>query len=326
MKRILILTVGAVLAAVALFVFAERKLPAGPTPSWVLDVPVGATWDDIYEQADEHVSKWVIATWQWHANDGGPKAGHYIFRSKESALGMYRRLALGYEDPIRVTIRGYQSHDQAIGQIASYFPLDSSELHAAFAAQPEVWILPNTYHMYQSASAEKIVERMQFEWDMFWTDQRQSQASGLGLTPKEVVVLSSIVQAESKQADEQRRVAAVYLARLQKDWTLDADPTLVYAVLDLGLAEPPIKRVLNWMKRVDHPYNTYANQGLPPGPLATVDGPVIDKVLASSPGEEMFFCADPNRPGYHLFAKSYVRHQINSARYHAWLNRQGIRR
>ena len=325
MKRIIVGTIALLIVAVASFALVERKFPAGPTPSVVIDIDRHSSWEHVFEQAEGYVAQWVIATWKWHAGEEQPHPGRYVLRSQEPALGMYRRMALGYEDPLRVTIRGYQSRQQAINQIASYFPIDSIELKNAFDAHPEVWILPNTYHMYQSATARDIVERMQYEWEAFWSDQRLVQASRLGLTPQEVVVLSSIVQAESKMSDEQGRVAAVYLARLRDDWPLDADPTLVYAVLDLGLEEQPIRRVYNWMKRVDHPFNTYKYKGLPPSPLATVDAPVIDRVLGASAGEEMFFCADPQRPGYHLFATNYVQHRINSARYHRWLNRRGVR-
>jgi UPF0755 protein len=90
---------------------------------------------------------------------------------------------------------------------------------------------------------------------------------------------------------------------------------VVYAVLDRKLAPAPIRRVTGAMLRVAHPYNTYRNKGLPPGPLATVHPPVIDSVLVSSATGELFFCANPAKPGFHLFSKSYAEHLRNRSRY-----------
>jgi UPF0755 protein len=69
------------------------------------------------------------------------------------------------------------------------------------------------------------------------------------------------------------------------------------------------------MLRVDHPYNTYRRKGLPPGPLATVHPPVIDSVLSARPNGELFFCANPSKPGFHLFAKTYAEHLAYRKRY-----------
>jgi UPF0755 protein len=130
-----------------------------------------------------------------------------------------------------------------------------------------------------------------------------------------VTVLASIVQAESKEPEEWPRIAGVYLTRLKQGKRLEADPTVVYAVLDRGLAPAPIRRVTGAMLRVAHPFNTYRNKGLPPGPLATVHPPVIDSVLASRATGELFFCANPLKPGFHLFSKSYAEHLRNRSRY-----------
>jgi UPF0755 protein len=175
--------------------------------------------------------------------------------------------------------------------------------------------LPNTYEVYASLTAAQFAQRMGREFDAFWTVDRTSAARKLGLTRYEATVLASIVQAESNQPEEWPRIAGVYLTRLKQGKRLEADPTVVYAVLDRGLAETPIRRVTGSMLRVSHPYNTYRNKGLPPGPLATVHPPVIDSVLASSATGELYFCANPSKPGFHLFSKSYSEHLRNRRRY-----------
>ncbi len=107
---------------------------------------------------------------------------------------------------------------------------------------------------------------------------------------------------------------------------LEADPTAVFAYKQLYPNAGVIRRVTTKITSVDHPYNTYRRSGLPPGALATVEQAVLDAVLDAKPSGEVYMCADPKRPGYHVFARSYAEHLRNSARYHESLNRRGIRR
>jgi len=180
--------------------------------------------------------------------------------------------------------------------------------------------------VYWSYDPPALVERLQHEYRVFWTEERLWQADQLNLSPEEVVVLASIVQAETKQPDELGRVAGLYLTRLKMGKRLEADPTAVYAYKQRYPHSGIIRRVTGKITSIDHPYNTYRRSGLPPGALATVEPDVLDAVLFAAPSGEVYMCADPKRPGYHVFARSYAEHLRNSARYHQSLNRRGIRR
>ena len=90
-------------------------------------------------------------------------------------------------------------------------------------------LVPNSYRVYWSYDPPALVERLQHEYRVFWTEERLWQADQLNLSPEEVVVLASIVQAETKQPDELGRVAGLYLTRLKMGKRLEADPTAVYA-------------------------------------------------------------------------------------------------
>ena len=90
------------------------------------------------------------------------------------------------------------------------------------------------------------------------------EASGFGL--HEWVTLASIVEAEVTVDDEFRRVAAVYLNRLERGWRLEADPTVAYAVGKIG------DRLTYGDLETESPYNTYRVHGLPPGPINNPGG------------------------------------------------------
>ncbi|RSK36130.1 endolytic transglycosylase MltG [Hymenobacter metallilatus] len=180
--------------------------------------------------------------------------------------------------------------------------------------------IPNTYELPWNASAENLMQRMQKEYEKFWTPARDAQRKALGLTRAEVSTLASIVEAEQQQhADERPRVAGVYLNRLKRGMKLQADPTVVYANHDFT-----IKRVLNVHLAKDSPYNTYKYAGLPPGPINLPSIASIDAVLNPESHQYLYFCAKEDFSGYHAFARNEQEHLVNARRYQAALTRSGI--
>lgn len=124
----------------------------------------------------------------------------------------------------------------------------------------------------------------------------------------EVVILASIVQKETPQAREMPIVASVYLNRLNKGMRLQADPTVVYALTD-KLGDMQGRPLLRGHLKIESPYNTYRNAGLPPAPIANVGENAIRAVLKPADTNYLFFVADGR--GGHLFSKDYEEHKKN---------------
>ncbi len=165
------------------------------------------------------------------------------------------------------------------------------------------------------------MERMVKEHDNFWEQKdRKAKAEALGLTPKEVYILASIVEKETLRADEKQRMAGVYYNRLDIGMRLQADPTVVFATRDF---ETPI--VTHRHLEFDSPYNTYRYAGLPPGPITMSSISSIDAVLNKEDHDYIYFCAKGDGSGYHAFAKSLEQHNQNAARYRANLRQRGLR-
>jgi UPF0755 protein len=170
--------------------------------------------------------------------------------------------------------------------------------------------IPNTYQVYFNINPEDLIGRMEQEHQKFWNDARKAQAREIGLTPIEVSILASIVQAETVKTDEAPIVAGLYINRLKKGIALQADPTLKFALGDFT-----IKRVLNEHKDVDSPYNTYKYAGLPPGPINVPGIAMIDAVLHCEKHRYFYMCAKEDFSGYHNFANSLQEHNVNARRY-----------
>lgn len=181
--------------------------------------------------------------------------------------------------------------------------------------------LPNTYEVYWNTSAQEFVAKMANAYKNFWTKQRKAKARKIGFKQSEITIIASIVTAEQRRhSDEWSKIAGLYINRLRRNWKLQSDPTLVYA---LGNFDK--RRVYDVDKQVESPYNTYKNKGLPPGPIRIVSHRAIDAVLNFDMHDYMYMCAKPGLGSYHNFAETLSAHNTNARKFQHWQNQQGIR-
>ena len=106
---------------------------------------------------------------------------------------------------------------------------------------------------------------------------------------------------------------------------LQSDPTVIYAVNKASNFTQQIKRVYYKHLKEPSPYNTYANKGIPPGPICIVDKNSLDAVLEAENNNYIFMCADPARFGYHKFTDNDAEHAKNAKAYQDWLNSRQIK-
>ena len=188
--------------------------------------------------------------------------------------------------------------------------------------------IPNSYNFFWNTSAEKFNQRMFEEYTKFWQkNKRVEKANKIGLSKIEVMILASIVYEESNQNIDLRKIAGVYINRLNDNWKLGADPTVKFAAYQMDeYKNTVIRRVLNKHLKIDSPYNTYKYYGLPPGIISMPSIQAIDAVLNYEKHDYYFFAADPSKPGYHSFAKTLSEHKRNARRFHRYLNSKGIKK
>jgi UPF0755 protein len=242
--------------------------------------------------------------------------------------------------PFRLSFNNQESLEKLAGRISMQIEADSISLIKAMrdkTFQEESGFnsltalgmyIPNSYEFFWNTSSSAFRDRMLKEYNRFWnTSSREKKLKELGLTRDEVMTLASIVHEESKQPSEQPRIAGVYLNRLRIGMPLQADPTIKFAAYQLPQYKNTIiKRVLNEHKEINSPYNTYKYGGLPPGLIAMPDISAIDAVLNPEKHQYLYFAADPNRLGYHKFAKTLAQHNVNARAYQRYLSSQGINR
>ena len=250
------------------------------------------------------------------------KPGRYILRANMTNIQAIRLLRAGIQEPVKITFNNVRLIRDLSERITKNLNMKPEEFEAAliqftmnnrFGFNKDnilTMFIPNTYEVYYNVSAEDLVEKMHAEYDKWWTDERKALANKIGLTPIEVSILASIVQAESIKPDEAPVIAGLYINRLKKGIPLQADPTLVFAVGDFTL-----KRVLNEHKEVESPYNTYKYAGLPPGPINMPEINSLKAVLNYKESNYLYMCAKEDFSGYHNFTSSYQQHLNNASKY-----------
>ena len=173
-------------------------------------------------------------------------------------------------------------------------------------------LLPETYNYAWADARPEVVARMQRAMTDALEELWPARAEGLPFdTPAEAVILASIVEKETGVAEERALVAGVFVNRLNIGMRLQSDPTVVYALTG---GSGPLDRALRSRDlRVDNPYNTYGNHGLPPGPIANPGRAALEAVLNPAETDYLYFVADGT--GGHAFAKTLAEHNKNVAKW-----------
>lgn len=239
--------------------------------------------------------------------DTALKAGEFAFPHGVSAKGAAEVLIKGKTVVRRLTIAEGLTSVQVFDQLVA-----TNGLEETFDVPVEGSILPETYHFSYGDTREAIVGRMVKAMDKTLSELWRNRADGLPLkSPQDALILASIVEKETGVRAERARVAGVFVNRLRKGMRLQSDPTVVYGLTE---GEGPLGRALTRADlKTDHPYNTYTNNGLPPGPICNPGLAAIRAVLNPIKTDELYFVADGN--GGHVFAKTLKEHNRNAARW-----------
>ena len=198
-----------------------------------------------------------------------------------------------------------------VGTGATVDPAFAQKVGLPPAASLEGFLFPNTYSLPPDVTPEQLRDTLLAEFN------KEIDAAGVpeaaaseNMSIFQVVTLGSIVQREAVHLDEGPQIAGVYMNRLTQNMTLDADPTVQYALGHAGDWWPQITQA-DYTGAVS-PYNVYLNFGLPPGPIANPGLAAILSAAHPQASDFLYFQADCSGNGYHRFAKTFAEHLANS--------------
>ncbi|NPV76869.1 MAG: endolytic transglycosylase MltG [Anaerolineae bacterium] len=181
------------------------------------------------------------------------------------------------------------------------------------SASLEGFLLPETYILPRRITVNELIGVFARRFQEAMTPDLVRGFGSQGLDVFQAVTLASIVQREAVVSEEQPMIASVFINRLNAGMSLDSDPTVQYS---LGYSSEK----QTWWKnplslddlRVNSPYNTYLNAGLPPGPICAPSITALTAVAYPAQTPYYYFRAKCDGSGRHSFAVNYQEH-INNA-------------
>jgi UPF0755 protein len=242
------------------------------------------------------------------------KAGEYQFQKQATLRDVVETIIEGKVVQHLFTVPEGLTSEQIVQRL-----LDTEALSGNIKEIPrEGTLLPDSYKFTRGIAREAMIQRMQQAQRQALQQAWERRMPDIPVkTPEQLLILASIVEKETGKADERTRVAAVFANRLKQRMKLQSDPTIIYGLVGgKGTLGRPILR-----SEIDQatPYNTYAIDGLPPGPIANPGRASLEATANPARTKELYFVADGT--GGHAFSDTYEQHQRNVARLRA-LERQ----
>ncbi len=172
---------------------------------------------------------------------------------------------------------------------------------------PEGYLFPSTYGFGPKEKPADMLKDMVDRWRQSADDNDlEAGAEAQGRTPAEIMTIASLIQAEGR-GDDMPKVSRVIYNRLDgpgdqqgTNGRLQIDATVNYALDRKGIVAVTIEDT-----QVDSPYNTYANAGLPPGPINSPGDEAIEAALHPADGDWYYYVTVNLRTGKTKFAETY---------------------
>lgn len=233
------------------------------------------------------------------------KAGHYRIAPHASNFDILKQITQGKQEFLRLTIpEGITLYEARA--IINNAPFLKGEMTLELT---EGALLPETYFYERGMSRNQLARLMHEKIQEVLTLEWQNRQKDLPLaTPFEALILASIIEKETAQADERQLVAGVFINRLRRDMLLQTDPTVIYGVTQ-GKSSS-LNRPIRMSDLERHtPWNSYKVKGLPPTPICLPSRASIHAALHPADTDMLYFVADGS--GGHAFAKTLKEHEDN---------------
>ncbi len=288
----------------------EFEKPGPLTVSRTFGVPRGEGPIEIAAQLEREgiiSNRWVFVAGHYartiirRAKPQHLKAGEYEVKKGASVADVHTILVEGKAILSKLTVPEGLTSAQIVERIKANEDLDGEITEVP----PEGTLLPDTYRFSKGMKRQELIERMHAEQERFVAAVWEKRQPDLPVaTPREALILASIVEKETGRADEREQVAAVFVNRLKKNMRLQSDPTIVYGLVGgQGSLGRPITRS-DIDGKTSH--NTYQINGLPPTPICNPGRSAIEATLNPAKTSDLYFVADGS--GGHTFSATLKDH------------------
>ena len=292
-------------------------LPIGEG-SQIIEIPRGASVKNIVSNLKKEHFLWKGFPYSIFVRMLSLKAGEYELSYGKSPIFILKKIEKGLVKVYNVTF------PEGMNQFEMAELLDSKNLISkeeflklshdeAFIMELlgekleslEGYLYPNTYKITKGMGARPLIREMTNQFLKMYEGLDKTKNKTKTLSRHEAATLASIIEKETGQAGERRLISSVFWNRLNKNFRLESDPTIIYGFLKkTGRPLKDIKRRHILEKTA---YNTYKIGGLPPGPIANAGGRAFEAVFNPLNSDFYFFVSQND--GSHFFSKTFEEHK-----------------
>lgn len=313
-KKFFIIIVLAIISALGIFYYFSIRPPADFPSNSIYSVEEHRTLSEIAGEARKsRVIKSAlmlkVLTTLFSGNKG-VISGDYVLNKKENIFQIAQRFAKGdYRlSAVKVTVQeGLNIYDIAnlLSKKNDLRNFNQQEF-IRLAKDKEGYLYPDTYFFLPNAKAKKVIETMEGNFENK-VASIQKDVKRFGKTFEEVLTMASILEKEVPKTEDRKIVAGILWKRIKMEMPLQVDAVFPYITRRKG------GTITRADLKIDSPYNTYLNKGLPPGPISN---PSLDAIIAAINPKEtkhLFYISD--RKGITHFAATLEEHNNNIDKY-----------
>lgn len=292
-----------------------------------VEIPSGSSTQDIGEILENKnliKNKWIFLLKTKTSDDiGSLKAGNYELSKSMDLEEIILSLVSGgkSDNTVRFTIpEGYELVDTAkklsdekIVDLDRFTKLteDKKNFEEEFTflnqlddgQSLEGYLYPSTYEIYKDHNEEDVIKIMLKEFEKIYKSDIENKLADMDYDLNELITLASIVEREAKLDIERATISGVFHNRLKTDMNLGSCATVQYIIGERR------EILTNEETKIDSPFNTYINKGLPPAPIASPGEKSLLAAVNPEDVEYLYFRVSGKGDGSHTFTNTYEEHQ-----------------
>ena len=289
----------------------------------LVEIPNGATLTKVSSILEENklIKNKVLfkVVSKFKEDNNGVKAGKYLLSQKYSNSEILDVLISGktYNDGIKITIPEGSTYKEVIKYLTNK-KIGKAEVYEELINNPkefydkykfldekdittlEGFLYPDTYYFEKDMSKKDVISAMLKRFSEVYTPELKEKQKKMGLTLQQVINMASIIEKEAVKDVDRPKIAGVFYNRLEIGMPLQSDATIQY-IFDER------KHIVSYSDlKIDSPYNSYLNKGLPPTQIANPGIKSIEAALEPEDNDYLYFVATVD--GGNNYSKTYDEH------------------
>ena len=198
---------------------------------------------------------------------------------------------------LKITIVEGWSQNQLDLELSKYF--------TDFNTIPYQDIIADTYYLNKNNDFDFFLNKLEnFKTNYF--EKYINNELNDKFTINELMIIGSLLEKEGLDEEDKKQISSVIYNRLDKKMKLQIDATVLYAITngkyDLN------RKLLRSDLKINHPFNTYIYNGLPPEPISYVGKKTLDILFENNENDFLFYFFN-NSLNKHIFSKSFKEHK-----------------